>query len=230
MKKNCYEIIKDEAALLEFIDWLPELQDNEQYYLSLFARKKYCSDLIRSNDKTQLRRFTSSKERMLDKIKQLEIPIGTWKLGEQSAPQKSLVLYIMPNPRDMIKATKMMGKHCWDLDRSKNFNLVAEAMSCVQQSKSRNCFVDFDIDTKDVDLGVLDWFISPESYTVLETRGGYHILIDPAKAAEKAKSDPMSFSKNWYQEMIDAFNIDQIGDMMIPVPGCVQSDFIPKFI
>ena len=71
-----YQIISDETALQNFINWLPELQDNEKYYVSPFARKKYAENRAQGNDKTQLKRFTSNKERLIDKIKQLEIPVG----------------------------------------------------------------------------------------------------------------------------------------------------------
>ena len=215
-----YQIIKDEQALIEFIDWLPDLEDNEKYYLSLFARKKYVPELIKSNDKTQLKRFTSNKERMLDKIKQLELPLGTWKLRGMSAPQESLVLYINPNPRSMKKATELMGKKCWDLMKNQNYNLHAEAMSCIQKSKSRSIFVDFDIDSKDVDLEKLKDILPVWSYLILETRGGYHVLVKPKALSKKY---------NWYQKITKTFPIDQTGDNMIPVVGCVQSDFVPKF-
>lgn len=234
-----YKIINDEEALVEFIQWLPDLQENEKFYLSLFARKKYCPDLIKSNDKTQLKRFTATKENMLDKIKQLEIPLGRWKLREIEAPQESLVLYIMPNPRCMKKATKMMGKHCWDLDRSNNFNLHAEATSCIQKSKSRACFVDFDIDTKEnIDLTTLSMITKKRSYDVIETRGGFHILVKPDIATQIAKTqrtvipelNTNNYPENWHKAITDMFNVDQSGDMMIPVIGCCQSDFTPKFI
>ena len=45
-----YEIIKDESLFLDFINWMPDLKENEQFYLSLFARKKYYPDFIKSND------------------------------------------------------------------------------------------------------------------------------------------------------------------------------------
>jgi len=38
---DCYKIIYDEETLINFINWLPDLKDNEIFYLSLFCRKKY---------------------------------------------------------------------------------------------------------------------------------------------------------------------------------------------
>ena len=225
-----YKIVSDKNKLISFIDWLPELEDNEKYYLSLFARKKYCQELIKSNDKTQLKRFTSDKDRMLKKILQLEVPLGRWYLRDTLAPQQSLVLYINPNPRSMKKATQMMGKKCWDLMFNKNYNLHAEAMSCIQRSKSRGIFVDFDIDEKniDLDLDYLDAIVGTGNYDVLDTRGGYHILVKPDLATKFREENGMN--KNWYNDIKKTYPVDQTGDNMIPVAGCVQGGYIPKFI
>lgn len=225
-----YQIIADKGKLLEFIDWLPDLEDNEKFYLSLFARKKYCKDLIKSNDKIQLKRFISDKERMFDKIKQLELQVGGWKLRDMSAPQESLVVYINPNPRCMKKATHMMGKKCWDLILNKNYNLHGEALSCIQKSKSRSLFLDFDIDTKylDIDFEWLESNLGKDSYSLLETRGGYHLLIRSELVTKFRHYH--SLSKNWYTEVKQKYPVDQVGDNMLPVPGCVQGGFTPKFL
>ena len=114
-----YSIINDIRLLTDFVDNLPELAENETYYLCLFARKKYCQDLIKSNDKTQLKRFTSNKERMIDKIKQLQCEVGSYKIKDKIVPQEALVLYINPNPRCMKKATFALMKKSVDIVQNK---------------------------------------------------------------------------------------------------------------
>lgn len=219
-----YKIITDLQLLKEFVEWLPELEANEKYYLSLFARKKYCKG-ITSNAKTQLKRFTSNKERLIDKISQLEIPTGRYFLKNEPAPQMSLALYISVNPRDMKKATQMLGKRCWDLLNGENYNIHAEALSCIQKSKSQTRYVDFDIDDKSVDLDK-EWLTNRigDSYKILETRGGYHVLVDPQKA------NSHSTNVNWFNDIRKKYPIDQAGDNLIPVPGCVQGGFTPMFV
>jgi len=219
-----YQIISDKEKLLAFIDWLPELEANEKYYCCLFARKKYCADLIKSNDKTQLKRFLSDKARLYQKIKQLEVPLGAYQLKDIAAPQESLALYINPNPRNLKKATYDGIIKFTQLlkNDNKNFNPHAELLSCIQKTIGRKIYLDFDVDFKDFDFDKLNGIINPSCMDIVETRGGYHLLV---RLAEIEKVYKKTFYKN-----ISALGVDQTGDQLLPVPGCVQGGFVPKFI
>lgn len=222
-----YQIVKDEHLLKDFIEWLPELKPTEKYYMCLFARNKYCKELTHiKSDKAQLKRFVTDKERMFQKIKQLEIEEGWYLQKDTPVPQKALALYITPNPRDMKKAAiNTMVKLATSLrDQNDLMNVHQEAMSEIQRSKSRTCWIDFDIDSKDGDI--LEKIKATGNMftqlpTVLETKGGYHVLVNPSTAI-------FEYQNKFYKVLSQL--ADQTGDNMIPVPGCTQGDFVPHFI
>lgn len=236
-----YKLIHDEDQLKKFINWLPDLKENETFYYCLFARKKYCPEIIKSNDRTQLKRGTTNKERLINKIKQLELPLGTLELRDVKVPQQSLVLYLMPNPRDVRKASHMASMKLQKMvfEDAKNYNPITEVTSCIQKSKSYTYVVDFDIDTKDIDLNLIKNYFNKkisdtgsfstnlskftnDILTIIETKGGYHILVKPNLASR--------VSKTWHQDISAMYPCDQAGDQLVPVPGTYQGGFIPKII
>jgi hypothetical protein len=221
-----YRLIYSEELVKEFLDLLPDENEDEIYYLSLFARKKYCPELIWSNDKTQLKRLTSRKKDIIKKIKQLEIDYGLYDLNSRIVPQESLVIYIHPNPRSQLKAARVLMKKLTDIicDNSKGFNVYQEALSALQKSKSKGYFIDFDIDTDKSTFDANEMvyrFINEEAVTLIETRGGYHVLIEVAKIDEKYKN---TFYKN-----LKLYS-DVEGDCFIPIPGTIQGGFNVKII
>lgn len=219
-----YTIIKDEKLLRDFIEnFLPDLEPYEKFYVALFARKKYDHTGVLKSDKAQLKRFVSSKERLFDKIRQLEIKKGYYKLNNLEVPEEALALYINPNPRDMKKANMQMIKKSVELIEKNNpgFNIHAEALSCIQRSKSKSWFVDFDIDNVNINLSVLVNKIDPKYYEILDTRGGVHILVKTREIPKEIR---------FHKIITDLYETDQIGDQLIPIPGCTQGNFIPEFI
>jgi hypothetical protein len=226
-----YKIIKDEKLLKDFIDWLPELEPNEMFYVALFGRKKYNPIVI--SDKAQLKRFTSTKDMLFSKIKQLECEIGSYtQKNEVSIPQDALALYITPNPRDLYIASLNTIKEISEkikksvTDKSVRINPRALSMNAIHTSCTRKIYKDFDFDTNMKEEQLLEEVnsaINIDCVSVLKTRGGYHVLVELAKIND-------SYTKTWYKDITSILDCDVRGDNLIPVPGCTQGEFIPHFI
>jgi hypothetical protein len=224
-----YKILMDEDELDRFIEWLPDLEEHETIYNALFTRKKYSvlstHPWIKA-DKNHIRRFTSNKERLKDKIKQLECPLGSYvvkgKGGEGFVvPQESLVLYCSPNARDLWKATiqgaidLMKVVQC----QGKNSNPHQEILSTIQRTASKKRIVTFDVDEKN--QNVLDRFtdVCGKAVDVVETRGGYHFLVHPKEMPKNTK---------WHQTLSEVSDVT--GDALLPIPGTFQGNFCPRMI
>jgi hypothetical protein len=220
-----YQVITDRMILQEFISWLPELEEGETYYVSLLARKKYCREIrqIRS-DKQQLKRFTSVKEFLYEKIQQLEVPLDHYYQKHIPIPQEALALYININPRSMIKATRTSMTKLASLNAKpyNGFNPHQEVMSEIQKCCSRKIFLDIDFDEVSVDE-VHDQIveaINVEAINYVHTRGGFHALIN----LKKINKD---LSRTWHNKIMQIKGVDIKGDNMIPVPGTYQGGFTP---
>lgn len=225
---NKYKIIQDQTELDKFIQWLPELEKNETYYVSLFARSKYDTTGLIKSDKAQLKRFTSDKQRLLRKIKQLEIEVGGYDIDGHPIQQEALALYIMPNPRSLWKAAAETCKRLVEIMANgpdgMNQNPQSLALNSIQKSCSRKIWMDFDYDN--IDLIDLEQEIKNFGLTdcckLVQTRGGFHVLVDPTKAN--------SVTKNWYNSLKSIPGCDISGDSLIPMPGCCQGGQIPRLL
>lgn len=226
-----YQIIKDEQLLRNFIEWLPELNESEQFYICLFARSKYCKESLVhiSSDKQQLKRLTCTKKNMFDKIKQLECEVGCYKQRDTPTPQEALALYITINPRDLWKASFNSLTHlakCLQLNNTK-MNPHQEVMSEIQRTKGNTRYVIFDFDGKEYGSIAIFAFlmdkVNLDAVHLLETRGGYHLLINTLLVLPEYKN-------KWYQSIAKRPAVDQKGDIMSPVLGCTQGNFVPHFI
>lgn len=235
-----YKIINDYQELERYVDSLPDLGERYKYYISLFARKKYGGTVGLTSDKCQLKRCVASKDRIISKLKQMEVPVGAYtfrgKKGEEEiiVNQQSLVVYISANPRDMHKAAGATAKKIISdiIDEKMVTNPQAEALSHIQVTGKKLVFnVDLDFAYEDTELDewtIKTWLrgkVNEDAYTLVRTRGGYHILVNLERIDK-------SYKKSWYNKIqqteelpitIDMSN----GDGMLPIPGCVQSNFTP---
>lgn len=234
-----YKVIADEPALIAFIDnVLPDLQEDEKFYVCLFARKKYAPDVIKQ-DRAKLKRFVTSKKDLLSKIKQLEVEVGRYELDGVKCPQEALALYIMPNPRCIKKTCAYVAQHLVKEGfAGKYFNPVSLSLNAFQnpQCNSRNIFKDFDFDFVDIDgtLEKISKVINMDAVTAIKTRGGFHILV-------KLSAVQPQYKKSWYMGIasLDGCDMnshghklnpeksDELVDVLIPFVGAFQGNFIP---
>jgi hypothetical protein len=232
-----YKIINDIDILDDFVyNVLPRLQDNECFYVCLFARSKYAKNEDGSNkfphiktDKAQLKRFIINKpEDLYRKLKQCECEVGSYKTKDnEDIPQESLAPYITVNPRNHKKALFDLSKALIKILECEgtNFNVHQEALSAIQRAKSRTVFATFDLDSKEPEhLEKVLSYVNRDAVLVLETRGGYHLLIDPVRVSSLYK-------KTFYNNItkLPFIDNDAGSDLMIPIPGCHQGGFTPNF-
>ena len=125
--------------------------------------------------------------------------------------------------KSSIKTCKLLLDN---IEKDRYQNPKSIALNAIQVSKGTTYFVDFDFDiqNKDFDRHIKDIVFeatgNEDCFNIVKTRGGYHVLIDPSKTTEK----------RWYQNMTENKLIDQKGDLLLPVVGCCQGDFVPHFI
>lgn len=221
-----YQIIADRNKFFSFLEWLPELENNETFYCSLMARRKYCPDL--PSDRAQLKRFTCNrKELIFSKIKQLECEIGSYTAGNVVVPQEALAFYVTPNPRSQEKAAKnLLIKLANCITQPYDgYNIHQLALSELQKADGRKLYYDLDFDNLEISefLNIVDKKINKDCLHFVKTRGGFHCLLEFAKMEKQ-------YEKSWYKTLTAVRGCDVKGtDVLLPAVGCWQGNFIPYF-
>jgi len=216
---SAHDLILDADELRKFINWLPDLERSETYYVSLLARRKYCSEENRGlvKSESEIRRTTCTKETMFRSIAQFECRRGAY-----DVPEESLAVYVTPNPRDQDRALRNLLMRCADAVCRGYRENMAMTLSEIHKAHGKKKFVSFDFDgplprnlSSAVNLDAVD---------VVQTRGGFHVLVRPADVVTGLKD-------SWWREIrqLPGFDVCK-GDDMLPVPGCFQGGFIPRLL
>ncbi len=102
---------------------------------------------------------------------------------------------------------------------------MAEATSEVHKACSRKVWFDFDFDKADLQetLHAVNQVLSPDNYRVMQTHGGFHLIVHLPSLDKK-------ISQTWYHGIANLPGCDVKGDNLLPVAGCTQGNFVPHFI
>lgn len=212
-----YSLIKNEDETKHFIEKvLQSLNNDEVYIVILTARKKYCPtisssmevvsrDIIRNNDTNKIMR----------KLKKMSIVEGLYTdKNEDIIPNEAFALYILPEPRSMLKAYKEFNINinewmCQDLlSDEKNLELYRKLdlklFSAIHRSKSKSNYFILDVDKKDEEL-LAKIFKNVEDNErdikfITEIRGGYHVILNrnnqTGKVIHEIMKRKMEFTKD----------------------------------
>ncbi len=176
--KNCYELIFSYEKLEEFINILPDEKDGEQFYITLFARKKYDTSGLLKCDKNCVKRVTAKKKDIIQKIEQMEVGVGVYTYEGKPIPEEALALYISPNPRSFhLGGVATLKQLVSELTQGRiNKNPHSIALNYIQTASENKVYFDVDVDfLKSDDLegfkAAISNFINLDCCIFIQTRG-----------------------------------------------------------
>lgn len=180
-----YKLIHNIENLNRFIELLPNLKENESYFLILIARKKWNPE-ANIPSAYKLKRECVTKEKITRTIRQWETEIGTYITNDGSSiPNENLGVYIAYNPKNQYKATFDLVKKCLESIEKGNkvINVKSMANDVIQSSNGSKNFIDIDVDIKEGEdyedvVKFIKSVIDEQFLTFVKTNGGFHCLIN----------------------------------------------------
>lgn len=248
-------LIQDRDQFNKFIKILPDLKNDEVYFISLSARNKYLTSEERVKyglGRTEMfaRNIVRKKEDFEYTLNKLESSLSYkhTKTG-LDIPEKALVVYVNINPSSMVKAyfnlMDEMNKELHDItfalqnNKIPNYDgihmLDRKLMNCIQKGRSRKILIDidFDVTLEMVNLvGTFEVELIKNSiiYNIIKTKSGYHVLLSlNSMKGKKFNLDSIAKSLNKVaKEKKGEVQINKNG--MVPFPGTLQAGNLVKII
>lgn len=224
-----YKLIHNEDQLQKFIDFLPDLNPNEGYFMILIARKKwYPESGIPSAHKLK-RETVGSKDKIIQTIRQWEVAEGCYHSNGIPIDQRNLGVYIGFNPKNQYNACfELINQSLANIrSNKKNINIKSMANDVIQGSNGTKNFIDIDVDIKEDEdyLDIIKFIkseISEQNLTFIKTNGGFHCLVRLNQ-----------LNNLWYNRIKDhpfKSELNIMSNDLIPIVGCNQGQFVPHFL
>jgi hypothetical protein len=188
-----YHVLVYDKKQVEQFENLFYCKTNEKYdrlfLMYISARKKYYP-LLSKNEcfKRTVIRYNDnilSRRRLYNDIKHYELPLESYidKNNETSIPSEALALYASINPRNSVQAVQDLSKDILEKAFSNDihfFSTIDKTFKNNLHKHSIKMYIGIDLDTKDEKIYqcvIHDLLQFVNIYVVIETRGGYHIII-----------------------------------------------------
>lgn len=256
------KIVGDEKILTDFLSHFPTLIDDEVFFLSLSARNKYLTDDEREQfdlGRTEMfsRQIAYDHEGILMAIARMEADLAVRKTRNGSEiPHHCLVTYFNVHPSSTIDAYTGF-KAQLDHHFNETFNAIRNGngtnyepflrsrthlMNHIQKSKSRRIYIDIDVDCDEPVLShealnhvTLGLFESDIHHMIVETQGGYHVLVNREELNAYNKSGEHKIKLHEYiteaNKMVRLHGGEVVfnKNAMVPLPGTYQAGKLVTF-
>lgn len=248
-------LIQNSLHYDRFLQFIPDLQRDEVYFLSLSARNKYLSDEEQKRydlGRTEMfsRHIAFDKDGISLALDRMKADLSVRKTRNGShIPDKCLVVYFNVHPSSTVKAyrrfSEQMDRHYEEaflgtLNGSKASDMWipfhqmrTTLMNHIQKSFSRKLMVDIDIDGEDDEqskdlMWELHSFLTYAEchFMTIQTQGGYHILI-PTKYL--GKHVPLHKKLNELDNRTQG-EVKFNSNAMVPLPGTLQAEKLVKVL
>lgn len=223
-------LIHNEQQINTFLNFLPA---NQPVVLSLWARKKYSK--TEESDKAFGKRDLLVLEQVCVYPHELLRYVRRWE-GVNTYHHKDLLIdpstfcvYVSHGYVDTVGMTNWLRIHlATNLEKQTIYSLTSLTQRAMVRNLKRG-LVHFEYDFKLFDANwdvtkTYFWIrsqisqcLAPDSYTVIRTKGGFHMLID------SKKDHPVAM---WYKALQELPGYDKaVGQHYLPLPGTKQATF-----
>lgn len=242
-------VIADPETISRFVSHLPDLGENELYFLSLSARNKYLSEDDRerySLGRTEMfsRQIAMDRDGIALALNRMagDLVCKRTRSGLE-IPNRSLVVYMNIHAMSSLKAystfVEEMNRHQSETihallngntpNLSAFLRMQTRLMNHIQRAVGTKKYVDIDVDAPQMTANDIRDVISGElqhnaiGHLVIRSRGGYHIMVNTADLKD-ANFQLHRFvqEQNKLAEKEDGevcFN----SNAMVPMPGTYQA-------
>ncbi len=246
-----YNLVHDPSQISLFctLVFRGKLKDDEVILVSLASRKKYDESLPGPSSNTTYlqRKLVKDPSSIVQLVQEYEMSIGSHVhiVKDQKVrleDNRSLVVYCSCNPRSTVKAWISANNQFVDtiykkseglanpdeLNRLKFLDSIYKTE--VHHNASRHLILDVDLDSK-IHMGYLQSVyerMGPDKVVCLvETRGGYHMLLNAEKVDQK---DRAWLYKERPADLVKNDKVSILKDMACPLPGTFQGGFPVRLV